>query len=77
MAIRLASDAGHFRAYTVIVTDALGCVSAPSAPVQVISTGATWEARRTGTLLFPNPAYDALNIERADASPAVMNLMDA
>lgn len=63
-------------AYTVIVTDVLGCLSAPSAPVQVISTGLVLQSN-LGTRLFPNPARDALRIERLHASPALMTLLDA
>ncbi len=61
--------------YTVIVTDALGCVSATSAPFQVIQTGmATME---TGTTrLVPNPASDRVRIERWDNVPATLTLTD-
>jgi photosystem II stability/assembly factor-like uncharacterized protein len=62
--------------YTVIVTDALGCLSAPSVPVQVISTGLMLPSN-LGTRLFPNPVRDAIRIERMDASPALMTLLDA
>ena len=61
--------------YTVIITDALGCVSATSAPFQVIHTGiATVE---TGTMrLVPNPASDRVRIERLDNATATLMLTD-
>ncbi len=66
-------DAG---AYTVIVTDALGCVSAPSAPVPIISTAIAPVTFTGVTRLFPNPANNAVRIERAEASPATLTLFD-
>jgi hypothetical protein len=59
----------------VIITDALGCVSATSAPFQVIHTGiATVE---TGTMrLVPNPASDRVRIERLDNATATLMLTD-
>lgn len=62
--------------YTVIVTDALGCVSTTSAPVQVISTAVARPARVTVSL-FPNPTTGVLRISRADASPAMLTLINA
>lgn len=40
--------------YTVVVTDALGCISAPSEPIQVIGTAVPLHAPAT-PLLRPNP----------------------
>jgi photosystem II stability/assembly factor-like uncharacterized protein len=67
-------DAGS---YHVIVTDALGCISAPSAPVQIISTNIEAATSTGGTRLFPNPASDLVRIERFDPSPATVTLLDA
>ena len=49
-------------AYTVVVTDALGCVSAPSSPVQVIQTLTAEQVALTGLLVFPNPATQLVRI---------------
>lgn len=62
--------------YHVIVTDVLGCVSAPSAAVQVINTGIA-PVNTSGARLMPNPATDVVRIERADGSPAVLTFLDA
>ncbi len=70
----VATEAPGF--YTVVITDALGCVSAPSAPVQVISTGAR-QAHLVAARIHPNPANDALRITRIDAAPALLTFMDA
>jgi len=61
--------------YTVVVSDPLGCVSAPSAPVQVIITGIP-SAPGSGTRIYPNPALDLLRIEPADAAPATITFLD-
>ena len=63
-------------AYTVIVTDVLGCLSAPSAPVQVISTGIATTGS-ISTRIFPNPAKNMVRIERTDASRASVTFTDA
>lgn len=62
--------------YHVIVTDELGCVSAPSATVQVINTGIAQE-RVSRARLLPNPTTDLVRIERDDASPVVLTFLDA
>lgn len=49
-----ASEPGN---YHVIVTDGLGCVSAPSATVQVINTGIA-PVSPSGARLLPNPAAE-------------------
>jgi photosystem II stability/assembly factor-like uncharacterized protein len=61
--------------YTVVVTDALGCVSAPSAPVQVISTGVeppTAPAPR----LQPNPGNGTYQLHFKDARTRHLELRD-
>lgn len=63
-------------AYTVVVTDELGCISAPSAPVQVIITGQSVTAVPI-TRIFPNPASAQVRVERTDTSPATITLLDA
>lgn len=62
--------------YHVVITDALGCVSAPSATVQVVSTGL--QAAHTGIAarLVPNPAARTVRLVRADASPALLTFLD-
>lgn len=62
-------------AYTVVVTDALGCVSATSAPFQVIHTGVASMAIGT-TRLVPNPASERVRIERLYNAPATLTLTD-
>ena len=62
--------------YTVVVSDALGCVSAPSTPVQVILTGIASEDE-PGTRIFPNPATDVVRIERINNGPAMLTFLDA
>jgi hypothetical protein len=62
--------------YHVVVTEGPGCVSAPSAPVQVISTGVQ-DVPQARTRLFPNPASDLVSIERPGNSPAVVTVIDA
>lgn len=62
-------------AYTVVVTDPLGCVSAASAPVQIVITGIP-TAAEAGTRIFPNPATDLVRIERTSAEPATVTILD-
>ncbi len=61
--------------FTVILTDLLGCVSEPSAPVQVVNTGinAVGEGHAR---LFPNPATRTIRLERTKASAAFLTLLD-
>ncbi len=61
--------------YHVVVTDLLGCVSAASAPVQVISTGLAVVENRT-LHLAPNPATDVLRLTRTEADAAVISVVD-
>ncbi len=68
-----AAEAGN---YHVIVTDGLGCVSAPSAIVQVINTGIA-PVMSSSARLVPNPAMDVVRIERKSASPVVLTFLDA
>lgn len=68
-------DAEISGSYTVIVTDALGCTSAPSAPVQVIQTGVAEQVANTSRLV-PNPASDRVRIERANNAPATLTITD-
>ncbi len=62
--------------YNVVVTEGPGCVSAPSATVQVISTGVQ-AVPQDKTRLFPNPTSDLVSIERMGYSPAVVTVIDA
>jgi hypothetical protein len=68
-----ATEAGN---YNVVVTEGPDCVSAPSATVQVISTGVQ-AVPQDKTRLFPNPTSDLVSIERNGNSPAVVTLIDA
>jgi len=62
--------------YTVVTTDALGCLSASSAPVQVIITGI--DAQHTkAPLLHPNPSSDNCMLTFSDARPRTIELCDA
>lgn len=61
--------------YYTVCGDALGCVSATSAPVQVIHTGVAAQTA-TSFRLVPNPASDLVRIERADATRAVITVLD-
>ncbi len=69
-------EAAEEGAYTVIVTDALGCVSATSAPFQVIHTGLA-SIESGATRLLPNPASGTVRIERLEKGPAQITLLDA
>jgi hypothetical protein len=62
-------------AYTAVVTDALGCTSAPSAPVQVITTGVS-DARLDAPLLQPNPGTGTFHLQFAIAQPRLLELHD-
>lgn len=62
--------------YTVVTTDALGCVSAPSATVQVISTG-TDPTLLNKARIFPNPTSGLVRIERSGTTPALVMVIDA
>lgn len=63
--------------YTVIVTDAFGCVSAPSVPVQVIVTDVPDAMDNDVLRLFPNPAQDQIRVERAHSSEGMISVIDA
>lgn len=68
-------EATQVGSYTVIVTDALGCVSATSAPFQVIHTGVA-SMESGSTRLVPNPASGRVRIERGDSTPDTLTLTD-
>ncbi|MEZ4757802.1 MAG: YCF48-related protein [Flavobacteriales bacterium] len=61
--------------YTVVITDALGCTSAPSAPVQVIVTGVDTPTA-AAPLLHPNPGTGTYQLRFADARPRLLHLHD-
>lgn len=66
--------------YTVMITDALGCASAPSVPVQVIGTaveGTGAERSRSAFSALPNPTSGELTLRFADAGPHTVLLCDA
>lgn len=62
--------------YTVVVTDALGCTSAPSAPVQVISTAVEEHPSPTFSL-YPNPTSADLTVRFATDGLHHLELCDA
>lgn len=62
--------------YTVLVTDALGCVSATSAPFQVIHTGVTSSIAGAFSL-YPNPGSDQLILERTGSPSLSFAVLDA
>lgn len=70
-------DATEPGLYHVVVTDALGCVSAPSATVQVVSTGLHTADTGIAARLVPNPATLTVRLTRADASPALLTFLDS
>ncbi len=51
-------------------------VSTTSAAVQVIHTGIDAQSEKTSFHLVPNPASGMVRVERADASPAWLTLLD-
>lgn len=61
--------------YHVVVTDALGCASVPSAPVQVVIT-ALGMRPQGGVRLAPNPTNGTCWIERPVSSPATVEVID-
>lgn len=61
--------------YYVVVTDAMGCVSAPSSTVQVISTNIA-DAEMSSIHVDPNPANSTIRISGMRASSAWMTIMD-
>ncbi len=65
--------------YTVVIADALGCIGAPSAPVQVIEHGGRRKFRDTSDALpvFPNPTDQHLTLRFANDGPHALELCDA
>ena len=62
--------------YSVVVTDALGCTSAPSAPVQIINTGVAEQVRDAFTV-YPIPTTGRLTLSFAADGPHTVLLCDA
>ncbi|MCO6483644.1 MAG: T9SS type A sorting domain-containing protein [Flavobacteriales bacterium] len=62
--------------YTVVVTDALGCVSPISAPYVVIHTSMA-EPGAAQFRVHPNPAKDRLTVERMDRNSVSFAVLDA
>lgn len=62
-------------AYTVVVTDPLGCVSAPSTPYQVIITGLI-QGPLAAARMFPNPASNVVRIEHTSGAAVSVTLFD-
>ena len=62
--------------YTVVITDALGCTSAPSEVVQVIST-AVEEPASPAFAVFPNPTDQHITLHFANDGPHALELCDA
>lgn len=62
--------------YTVVVTDALGCTSAPSTPVQIISTTVEEHGVNAFTI-FPNPTNGQMSLSFATDGPHTVLLCDA
>lgn len=63
--------------YHVIITSTLGCVSQPSATVQVINTALASAPAISPTTLFPNPADRSVSIQRMVGTAAELTLLDA
>ena len=68
-----ASEPGN---YTVVITDALGCTSAPSVPVEIIST-AVEERMIDAFTVFPNPTTGQLTLSFAEDGWHTILLGDA
>ncbi len=68
--------AGATGSYTVVVTDALGCTSAPSTPVQIIHT-AVEERTNAAFAVYPNPSSGQLTLSFASDGVHAMLLCDA
>ena len=62
--------------YTVVVTDALGCTSAPSAPVQVVGTAVEATPSPAFTI-FPNPTSQHITLRFATDGLHPLELCDA
>lgn len=62
--------------YTVVVTDAFGCISHTSAPVQVIHTALAAFAEPASFRLVPNPASGWVRVERAEGQTALLSVLD-
>lgn len=62
--------------YQVIVTDALGCTSALSEPVQIVITGVEQPRTALRTSIHPNPTRSVIRIDRSTLSPAQLELLD-
>jgi len=68
--------AEHGGLYSVTVTDALGCTSAPSEPVQVLITGLDEATTDVGVTLSPNPTNSHVQMERPSDTPATVFFID-
>jgi photosystem II stability/assembly factor-like uncharacterized protein len=72
----LCIDADQGGMYHVIVTDALGCISQASEPVQIINTGIVTSTSE-GLHIAPNPVIDVLRITRNLGTEADITVYDA
>lgn len=62
--------------YTVVITDALGCTSAPSTPVQIINTG-LGERKYDQPVVMPNPTSGMVTLSFAESRARIVELCDA
>ncbi|MCB0790832.1 MAG: hypothetical protein H6595_11775 [Flavobacteriales bacterium] len=62
--------------YTVVVTDILGCVSAPSAPLIYLPTAIQGPITE-GPRVAPNPTHDAVTLEFAEGGSHGLMVLDA
>jgi hypothetical protein len=63
--------------YTVVITNAIGCVSAPSTPVSVVITATASSARQPLLLVYPNPTPADLVTVTLPATATELYVLDA
>jgi hypothetical protein len=62
--------------YTVVLSDAFGCVSSPSAPFVVISTSLQETSAGSGIRMWPIPARSVLRVEVPGHAAGVFEVFD-
>jgi hypothetical protein len=63
--------------YTAVTTDALGCVSEPSAVISVISTSVQLRIPNGDLVMHPNPAQQTIRISRGGEERGRVDVRDA
>jgi photosystem II stability/assembly factor-like uncharacterized protein len=62
--------------YHVVVTDALGCVSAPSLPIDLVVTATNEVLTPPALRLYPNPAKEMLLVSATEQGASPLELID-